>query len=609
MAQRRLGEASDLLSRSFERLSSGMRINRASDDPAGLAVSENLRANARLSTQAIRNANDGISLLNVAEGALQSLTNITLRQRELAEQAANGTYSLQQRRALNTEINALVTEFNRIVQSVSFNDIDLFSGSPRDIRLQVGITGSDSISFVLGDKISRTVSDGSFGNLQSNTTGGGGLDSPMIGDFNGDGIIDVALMENTVDKVNIFIGNGDGTFKAKVTYVIGANVSGGVVADLNGDGKQDLIGSFFGGTVGVSFGNGDGTFRAMQQYSAGSNPNALTLADFNGDGISDIATNNFANGSVSVLLGNSNGSFRAPVTYVDTAAASHEITSGDVNGDGIVDLLVTRAANIGIYYGRGDGTFNAMVTLPGGFNQREVKVADLNNDGYDDIALTDFNATDNIVVFLSNGNGTFLGPRTYSVSPGQTDEIAIVDLNGDGYFDLIGSGDTSNIASIMFGNGDGTFKARITTNFVGNYVVTSAADLNGDGALDLLASSNSAFEVRLSNGVDTSTTPYLNINTRQGALNAFSVLDATLNRLTQETGAIGAMQQRLGFAVNNLTSMRENFEAAASRITDIDVAAESAELIRGQILQNAAASVLAQANQIPNLVLLLLKSS
>ena len=113
-AQRRLGQSTQSVQQSFTRLSSGLRINKASDDAAGLAISESLNVDARVYTQGIRNLNDGISLTNIAEGAMQELTNITIRQRELATQSANGTLSLQQRQALNQEANALVDEFNRI---------------------------------------------------------------------------------------------------------------------------------------------------------------------------------------------------------------------------------------------------------------------------------------------------------------------------------------------------------------------------------------------------------------------------------------------------------------------------------------------------------------
>ena len=119
--QRQLSRSSDELSSVFERLSSGQRINRASDDAAGLAISESLRAGSRVYQQAVRNLNDGISFLAIAEGSLNSLRDIVTRQQELAEQAANGVYGSKQREAIDAEGQALSDEFARITRSTEFN--------------------------------------------------------------------------------------------------------------------------------------------------------------------------------------------------------------------------------------------------------------------------------------------------------------------------------------------------------------------------------------------------------------------------------------------------------------------------------------------------------
>ena len=119
MAQRSLKESSSALSTVFERLSTGMRINRASDDAAGLAISESLKADTRIYTQAIRNANDGLSILNIADGAISQLQEIVTHQKELAEQAANGVYTREQRRALHEEANELVDELSKLIGELS----------------------------------------------------------------------------------------------------------------------------------------------------------------------------------------------------------------------------------------------------------------------------------------------------------------------------------------------------------------------------------------------------------------------------------------------------------------------------------------------------------
>ena len=124
-AQRQLGKVTESLGSAFERLSSGMRINKASDDAAGLAIADALKSSTRVYTQAINNISDGISAVSIAEGALQQLSQIVIRQSELAEQSANGVYNLKQRKALQSESDALSDEYNRIIQTTKFNGINL----------------------------------------------------------------------------------------------------------------------------------------------------------------------------------------------------------------------------------------------------------------------------------------------------------------------------------------------------------------------------------------------------------------------------------------------------------------------------------------------------
>ena len=147
-AQRRLASATDRLGRTFERLSSGQRINRASDDAAGLAIADNLRAQARVGQVAIRNANDGISTIAIADSALGEIGNVLSRLAELAEQSANGVFSVTQRSALTNEFVALSSEIERIATVTEFNGVKLLSGGS-SLVLQVGFnsTSTSQISF------------------------------------------------------------------------------------------------------------------------------------------------------------------------------------------------------------------------------------------------------------------------------------------------------------------------------------------------------------------------------------------------------------------------------------------------------------------------------
>ena len=147
-AQRQLALSSDSLGRVFERLSSGQRINRASDDAAGLAIADSLRASQRVATVAIRNANDGISTIAIADGALGQIGNVLSRLAELAEQSANGTYSTSQRSALQNEFVALGSEIERIAVTTTFNGVTLLSGTSQ-IVLQVGFNSQSTSQVTL----------------------------------------------------------------------------------------------------------------------------------------------------------------------------------------------------------------------------------------------------------------------------------------------------------------------------------------------------------------------------------------------------------------------------------------------------------------------------
>lgn len=154
-AQRRLGETSDRLRTAYARLSSGLRITRASDDAAGLAIAEQLRADSRIATVSIRNANDGISIIGITDGAMEQTTSVLTRMAELADQSANGVYSVEQRSALQLEFAALGSEIQRIAQTTTFNGLALLSGGS-SVTLQIGFDGS-SLSQVTYSGVDATL--------------------------------------------------------------------------------------------------------------------------------------------------------------------------------------------------------------------------------------------------------------------------------------------------------------------------------------------------------------------------------------------------------------------------------------------------------------------
>jgi flagellin len=163
-AQRNLSTTQLQLSKSMERLSSGLRINRAGDDAAGLAISQNMQANIRSMNQAVRNANDGISLVQTAEGALNETSNILLRMRELATQAANGVLSSSQRDNIQVEFGNLQQEIDRISAVTDFNGKKLLNGdlsAGTSLQVGTGTTSNDTVSVTVGKADTATLSVGS----------------------------------------------------------------------------------------------------------------------------------------------------------------------------------------------------------------------------------------------------------------------------------------------------------------------------------------------------------------------------------------------------------------------------------------------------------------
>jgi flagellin-like hook-associated protein FlgL len=613
-AQRRLGQSTQSVQQSFTRLSSGLRINKASDDAAGLAISESLNVDARVYTQGIRNLNDGISLTNIAEGAMQELTNITIRQRELATQSANGTLSLQQRQALNQEANALVDEFNRITSSTAFNGTKLIDKSLSGLNMQAGYGRDGSLSFTIGDELARAVGTGTFG-ARTSFTAGVNPKSIILGDVTGDGILDMVTADSYAgpggNTTSVFIGNGDGSFKARATFASGSSPLSVQLGDLNGDGKTDLVTvDRYDAKASVFIGNGNGSFKARVSFAAEIELHAAALADFNGDGTLDLVGAARASDQVCVLLGNGNASFGASKNF---AAGQQPISvaTGDVNGDGVLDITAADyyygGSGASVLLGNGDGSFRAKTSFATGPMTRDVTLGDINGDGRLDLVSAD-KASATFSVFIGNGDGSFKA-RTSILTEGSS-FVSLRDLNGDGILDLAALEDGASTVSMRIGNGNGSFRTSSSYDVGFHAFSFGLGDLNQDGVLDVVTADTWAngASVLLANTVEVTTTARLNLCSRQGALDAMTTLDATLQRITSELGSLGSVQSRLGVAVNTLSVSRENYLSARSQITDADVAQESAQLLKNQILQQAGAAVLAQANQAPALALILLRS-
>ena len=591
-AQRRLGESTQKLATTYERLSSGQRINRASDDAAGLAIATTLNSNARVFSQANRNLNDGISLLNVADGAVNELTNIVIRIQELAEQAANGTYTSKQRSVLDAEAQALSDEYFRIVKSTEFNGMKLFDGTNGDIALQAGY-GANAI---LGASTGGRMGNGVLG-PKNEVPGGGSVTDATLGDLNSDGILDMVIAHNS-DYGSILIGNGDGSFSSEAVFTTDLDSRSVALGDLNGDGVLDIVTANGNGSASVLIGNGDGTFKARHDFTTPGS-DSLALGDLNADGRLDIVTGD------AVFLGNGDGSFQAN-SYLGPSIGG-SVALGDFNADGILDIAsISLFGGASVLLGNGNGTFKAKTDFTTGLSPQEVTLGDINSDGALDIVTT--NNSGSASVLLGNGNGTFKGSIDVATAP-TFNSMALGDLNSDGNLDMFGLGNSQDIAFVLIGNGDGSFKPRNDYATGDSPFTAILGDLNGDGNLDAVVMHYNEYNNYVMLGqTRTGVAPLLDfsLKTKTDAKWALELMKQKLSQLGTQRATIGANQSRIGVAVNNLQSMTDAFKTAASRIMDADIAQEAASLVRTQILQHAASAVLAQANQQPALALRLL---
>ena len=320
--------------------------------------------------------------------------------------------------------------------------------------------------------------------------------SAMTADLNGDGKLDLVVSECSNNDISVRLGNGDGTFQDPVTYSVVSCPFDVAAGDFNGDGKLDLaVANYNSNTVSVLLGNGDGTFGVAKLYDAGNEARAVAVGDFNGDGKLDLAVANqnctgggppCGQGTVSILLGNGDGTFQNHMDY-DTANGPTWVTTGDFNGDGNLDLAVSASnggsgTDVSVLLGDGRGVFHQLSDITVGVNPVEVATADFNKDGKLDLA---------VVNNAGLGNGS---------------------------------------VSILLGNGDGTFQNPVdysTGSFYDNGL--AVADFNQDGNLDLAVTNGGSNTVSVFLGKGDGTFPS-SLTSDSGGSDPFGVLVGDFDR-------------------------------------------------------------------------------
>ena len=314
-----------------------------------------------------------------------------------------------------------------------------------------------------------------------------------VGDFNGDGRLDLVAANGDGTSVGVLLNRGGGRFAERVRLATGRHPKSVAVGDLNGDGRLDVVAAnTAGASVSVLIGDGAGGFAPAVDVATGTGPSAVAVAILNGDGAQDLVTANYdvRDGTASVLLGDGTGGF-APALSVPTGPCAYDIAVGDFNGDGRQDLATVFTdfggpdidEGAGVLLGDGTGWFAPMARYGTYLEPRAVAVGDLNGDGAQDLATAQrLEGTGEIGLLFGTGLGDFRGGPGIWVEQ-SVFGLSLADVNGDGRLDVVSTTGTS--ALVLRGDGRGGLGVKTTFPVGRRPSDVVVADLNGDGLADL----------------------------------------------------------------------------------------------------------------------------
>ncbi|MGE8569394.1 MAG: flagellin [Achromobacter sp.] len=550
VAQNNLNKSQSSLGTAIERLSSGLRINSAKDDAAGMAIANRFTANVKGLTQAARNANDGISLAQTTEGAASEVNTHLQRVRELSVQAANGSYSQEQLNSMQDEINQRLSDIDRISQQTDFNGVKVLSDSAKPLTLQVGANDGETITLNLSEISVKTL----------------GLDGFNV---NGSGVTQnrSATVSDLQAAGGVAAGN-DWT----VTTTHAAAKADQTFAKLE-NGNTVSVGA---GATGVTY-----TYDAANKNFTFTDKSASNAAAVTALATSLRPATGTANGTYTHSNGSASTSFEVDATgkvtvggqdaYLD--AAGNLTTNSNSATAATLGTVMTAASN-------GTGAAgNSSVSIGGKTYSNTGTAAQLSftNTISSDALLASVNANATAgAVIIKLGQGITSANVTFT-SGASTDTY----VDDKGTFTTTKTFDTTYTvdpntgkATVKSGTGTGDYEAKV-------------------GAEAKVSSSGKLTTDDTSKGTKTT--------------DPLKTLDAAFTKLDKLTGELGAVQNRLESTISNLNNVVNNLSNARSRIQDADYATEVSNMSKAQILQQAGTSVLAQANQVPQTVLSLLR--
>lgn len=604
-AQRNLGLSSDQLGKALERLSSGIRINRAGDDAAGLAIATKLQAQVRGLQQAARNVNNAISLVQTAEGALNTSINILQRLRELAVQSASDDNTSSDRATLNAEAQQLVAELTRTANTAEFNGASLLDGSYTGKVFQIGANYSQTLSFDIGDArgkalgtratLTGNLQDGAFNGQSANISAGqvsvnstnivtdSADDNVSVVEFRGNLAAGAASVTST-SSTFLVVGNGATTATILVgaytssTAASGGSLTAGVISTVNTNlGLASVVGISLRGTgaaatgyVAVSVSGGRKITLSGCQGAAGT-----ALALVLGSEIGTLASGFLASNTASAVT-----TYNGESSAIAKAAAITAVknTTG-VTGTADTTTVTGSVAITAVTLAAGDFYIN-------GVDIGAVTVTANDGNGALTAAINGQSSRTGVTALVNNA-----GKLVLSAKDGRN---VTVDNNGLAAVATALGVTVSNTANVS--RGSVTLNSKSAFSIGGSAVSRLGQDSTSTNLTARTVSTDS--NNKLSS---------LDIATQSAATNAILSIDAALDQINATRSSIGAVQSRITLTVQTLNIAAENLSASESRIRDADFAFETARFTRAQILVQAGTAILAQANSSPQVALQLLQ--